>query len=46
LLSLNPALGADFNIGEVSLPNAPDVAGGTTIFRYTGQVCFPTQDPQ
>ena len=34
------------NIGEVSLPNAPAVAGGTTIFRYTGQVCFATQDTQ
>ena len=28
------------NIGEVRLPNAPDTAGGTTVFRYTGQVCF------
>ena len=34
------ATGDFTNIGEVSLPNAPDVAGGTTIFRYTGQVCF------
>ena len=34
------------NIGEVSLPNAPAVTGGTTIFRYTGQVCFATQDAQ
>ena len=33
-------------IGEVSLPNAPAVTGGTTIFRYTGQVCFATQDAQ
>lgn len=40
------ATGDFTNIGEVSLPNAPDVAGGTTIFRYTGQVCFPTPDPQ
>jgi len=28
------------NIGEVRLPNAPDTAGGTTVFRYSGQVCF------
>jgi hypothetical protein len=34
------ATGDITNIGEVSLPNAPDVTGGTTIFRYTGQVCF------
>lgn len=27
-------------IGEVNLPNAPDVTGGTTVFRYSGQVCF------
>jgi hypothetical protein len=27
-------------MGEVSLPNFPDLAGGKTIFRYTGQVCF------
>jgi hypothetical protein len=40
------ATGDFTNIGEVSLPNAPDVAGGTTIFRYTGQVCFATQDAQ
>ena len=40
------ATGDFTNIGEVSLPNAPDVTGGTTIFRYTGQVCFTTQDAQ
>jgi hypothetical protein len=34
------ATGELTNIGEVSLPNAPDITGGTTIFRYTGQVCF------
>jgi len=26
--------------GEVNLPNFPDVTGGTTVFRYSGQVCF------
>lgn len=38
------ATGDFTNIGEVSLPNAPAVTGGTTIFRYTGQVCFATQN--
>lgn len=28
------------NIGEVNFPNFPNVTGGTTIFRYSGQVCF------
>jgi hypothetical protein len=32
------------NIGEVRLPHAPDTAGGTTVFRYTGQVCFASAD--
>lgn len=40
------ATGDFTSIGEVSLPNAPDVTGGTTIFRYSGQVCFATQDAQ
>jgi len=40
------ATGDFTNIGEVSLPNPPDVAAGTTIFRYIGQVCFATQDSQ
>jgi hypothetical protein len=34
------ATGDFTNIGEVLLPNAPDTTGGTTVFRYTGQVCF------
>lgn len=35
------ATGDITNIGEVRLPNAPvDFAGGTTVFRYSGQVCF------
>lgn len=35
----------DFStIGEVSLPNLPDVTGGTTVFRYTGYVCFADHD--
>ena len=38
------ATGDFTNIGEVSLPNAPDVSGGTTVFRYTGQVCFVSHD--
>ena len=38
------ATGDFTNIGEVSLPNAPDVTGGTTVFRYTGQVCFVSHD--
>jgi hypothetical protein len=38
------ATGDFTNIGEVSLSNAPDVTGGTTIFRYTGQVCFADRD--
>lgn len=28
------------NIGEVNFPNFPNVTGGITIFRYSGQVCF------
>ena len=38
------ATGDVTNIGEVSLPDAPDITGGTTIFRYTGQVCFANRD--
>jgi hypothetical protein len=38
------AIGDFTNIGEVLLPHAPDTAGGTTVFRYTGQVCFAGQD--
>jgi hypothetical protein len=38
------ATGDFTNIGEVLLPNAPDTTGGTTVFRYTGQVCFAGQD--
>ena len=34
------ATGTINNIGEVDVPNFPDLTGGTTIFRYTGQVCF------
>lgn len=34
------ATGMINNIGEVDLPNFPDLAGGRTVFRYTGQVCF------
>jgi hypothetical protein len=34
------ATGDFSSIGEVSLPNLPDVTGGTTVFRYSGQVCF------
>lgn len=40
------ATGDFTSIGEVSLPNAPAVTGGTTVFRYSGQVCFATQDAQ
>lgn len=32
------------NIGEVRLPHAPDTAGGTTVFRYSGHVCFASAD--
>lgn len=38
------AIGDFTNIGEVLLPHAPDTTGGTTVFRYTGQVCFGDQD--
>lgn len=38
------ATGDFTNIGEVLLPHAPDTAGGTTVFRYTGQVCFAASD--
>jgi hypothetical protein len=34
------ATGDITNIGEVRLPSAPDTTGGTTVFRYSGQVCF------
>ena len=27
-------------IGEVFLPNFPDLAGGKTVFRYSGQLCY------
>ena len=27
-------------IGEVNLPNLPDVTGGTSVFRYSGKVCY------
>ena len=29
--------------GEVNLPNFPNVTGGTTVFRYSGQVCSAGQ---
>ena len=38
------ATGDFTNIGEVLLPHAPDTAGGTTVFRYSGQVCFADKD--
>ena len=38
------ATGDFTNIGEVLLPHAPDTAGGTTVFRYSGQVCFAGLD--
>ncbi len=38
------ATGDFTTIGEVNLPNSPDVTGGTTVFRYTGQVCFAGGD--
>ena len=38
------AIGDFTNIGEVLLPRAPDTTGGTTVFRYSGQVCFADQD--
>ncbi len=34
------ATGTINNIGEVDVPNFPDLTGGTTVFRYSGQVCF------
>lgn len=34
------ATGTIHNIGEVSLPNFPGLAGLETVFRYSGQVCF------
>jgi hypothetical protein len=34
------ATGTFDNIGEVRLPNFPDLTGGTTVFRYSGEVCF------
>lgn len=34
------ATGTFHNIGEVSLPNYPDLAGLQTVFRYSGTVCF------
>lgn len=27
-------------IGEVNLPNFPDVTGGATVFRYSEQLCY------
>ena len=27
-------------IGEIFLPNFPDLAGGETVFRYSGQLCY------
>ncbi len=27
-------------IGEIFLPNFPDLAGGKTVFRYSGQLCY------
>jgi hypothetical protein len=38
------ATGDVSNIGEVLLPHAPDTAGGTTVFRYSGHVCFADKD--
>jgi hypothetical protein len=38
------ATGTLHNIGEVSLPNFPGLAGLETVFRYTGQVCFAEPD--
>lgn len=34
------ATGSFYNIGEVDIPNYPDLAGGRTVFRYSGQVCL------
>jgi hypothetical protein len=34
------ATGTIDTIGEVDLPNYPDLAGGRTVFRYSGQVCY------
>jgi hypothetical protein len=34
------ATGTFNNIGEVAEPNYPDPTGGSTVFRYSGQVCF------
>jgi hypothetical protein len=40
------ATGTIDTIGEVDLPNYPDLAGGRTVFRYSGQVCFkPPNEP-
>jgi hypothetical protein len=38
------ATGDFTNIGEVLLPHAPDTTGGTTVFRYSGQICFAGQN--
>ena len=38
------ATGTIHNIGEVSLPNFPGLAGLTTVLRYSGQVCHAAQD--
>lgn len=38
------ATGTIHNIGEVSLPNFPSLAGLETVFRYSGQVCFAGRD--
>ena len=27
-------------IGEIFLPNFPDLAGGETVFRYSEQLCY------
>lgn len=31
-------------IGEVDVPKYPDLTGGRTVFRYSGQVCFAAPD--
>ena len=34
------ATGTSNKIGEVDILYFPDLTGGTTVFRYSGQVCF------
>jgi hypothetical protein len=34
------ATGTMNNIGEVAVPNFPDLTGGSTVFKYSGQLCF------